>query len=147
MPFTLQTVVVFMAGAFLGKFDGALSMLLYIFSGVIGLPVFSGGSFGIAKLLGPTGGYLIGFVISAFIIGQLIEFNKKFWWIAVSMFIGSIVVLLLGTIQLNFVLFHDWSKSFKTGFLIFSWWDVLKVFAAASTFELLNGRFVNNKKQ
>jgi biotin transport system substrate-specific component len=147
VPFTFQTIVVLIAGAFLGKFDGALSQVLYVASGAVGLPVFAGGTFGIAKLFGPTGGYLIGFVVSAFFIGWLIEYSKKFWWVVFSMFLGSIIILLLGTIQLNFVLFNDWTKSFKAGFLIFSWWDILKIFVAASTYDLLKGRVNNGNKQ
>ena len=58
VPFTMQTFFVLSAGALLGKRGGAISMGLYLILGAIGLPVFSGGAFGLAKILGPTGGYL-----------------------------------------------------------------------------------------
>jgi biotin transporter BioY len=50
------------------------------------------------------------------------------------MFAALIVIFSIGTVQLNFVLFNDWTKALKAGFLIFSWWDLLKLFAAASIF-------------
>ena len=58
VPYTLQTLCVLLAGAFLGPRNGAISQLLYLAAGVLGAPVFSGGAFGLAQLLGPTGGYL-----------------------------------------------------------------------------------------
>ena len=73
VPITLQTLVVLMSGAMLGSYYGALSMIIYLVLGAIGLPVFAGGSSGIGALLGPTGGYLFSYPIAAFVIGKMLE--------------------------------------------------------------------------
>ena len=132
VPFTLQTFVVLLAGAMLGKRNGVLSMMSYLALGALGLPVFSGAGFGMAKLIGPTGGYLLAFPVCAFVVGTLVSFRSGFLWVLLSMTFGLLLVFLLGTLQLNLVYFHDWNSSFNAGFLIFSWWDIVKLVAAAS---------------
>ena len=69
VPMTLQTLAVTLAGVILGAKGGAISMLIYLLLGAVGLPVFSGFRGGLAMLVGPTGGFLISFPIMAFIIG------------------------------------------------------------------------------
>src|SRR5512143_1882057 len=71
VPVTGQTLAVLVVGAALGARKGAASLLLYLLAGFAGLPVFSGGSAGGAVILGPTGGYLIGFIVAAYLIGVL----------------------------------------------------------------------------
>ena len=61
VPFTLQTMFVVLTGAFLGARNGAISQIIYLLLGIIGVPVFAGLSFGFFKLIGPTGGYLLSF--------------------------------------------------------------------------------------
>ena len=65
VPFTLQTLGVFLALGLLGPRDGALAILVYLLLGAVGLPVFSGFKGGVGVLLGATGGYLVGFLVSA----------------------------------------------------------------------------------
>ncbi len=77
VPITLQTFFIFLAGALLGKYLGALSQLIYLLLGVVGLPVFAKGSSGIGALLGPSGGYLVGFIPAAFLVGYLLERREK----------------------------------------------------------------------
>src|SRR3989338_3067524 len=76
VPITLQTLAVLLSGAMLGPYYGALSMIIYLALGAIGLPVFAGGSSGIGALLGPTGGYLLSYPIAAFVIGKMLEKKK-----------------------------------------------------------------------
>lgn len=76
VPITLQTLVVLLSGAMLGAYYGALSMIIYLVLGAIGLPVFAGGSSGIGALLGPTGGYLFSYPVAAFAIGKMLEKKK-----------------------------------------------------------------------
>jgi biotin transport system substrate-specific component len=71
VPITGQTFAVLLVGAALGARRGAASLLLYLLEGAVGLPVFAGGTGGPAVLLGPTGGYLIGFVAAAWLVGAL----------------------------------------------------------------------------
>jgi biotin transport system substrate-specific component len=132
VPFTMQTFFVLTAGALLGKRGGAISMSFYLILGVIGLPVFSGGAFGLAKIVGPTGGYLLSFPIAAFIVGSLISLRSEYWWMLISMVVGALVIFTLGTKQLNVVYLHNWMNSFQAGFLIFSWWDGVKIVGAAT---------------
>jgi biotin transport system substrate-specific component len=132
VPFTMQTFFVFLAGAFLGKRGGAISMSFYLILGASGLPVFSGSAFGLAKILGPTGGYLLSFPIAAFTVGYLIRLRSEYWWMLISMFVGSLIIFSLGTIQLHFLYLHNWKNSFQVGFLIFSWWDGVKIVGAAT---------------
>src|SRR5687768_13758188 len=73
VPITGQTFAVLLVGALLGSRRGGLSLLTYLLEGAAGLPFFAGGTGGIAKLTGPTGGYLIGFMVAAFAVGLLAE--------------------------------------------------------------------------
>ncbi len=73
VPITLQTFGVLLAGAVLGSRRGGLAVLLYLVVGAAGLPVFAGGKAGLGVLTGPTGGYLIGFVLAAFLCGFIVE--------------------------------------------------------------------------
>ena len=132
VPFTLQTLFVLLAGPLLGKKSGAASMGLYVILGTAGLPVFSGAGFGIARIFGPTGGYLLSFPVAAFTIGYLAGIRREYWWTVISMIIGSLLILCIGTIQLNFVYIHNWQQAFQTGFFIFSLWDAVKIIGAAT---------------
>jgi biotin transport system substrate-specific component len=131
IPYTLQTFFVLLSGAFLGARNGAVSQVMYLAAGVIGLPVFSMGGFGIGWLLGPTGGYLLAFPIAAAIVGYLIQLRRSFLWSFAVMTIGLLIIFFSGTIQLFAVTSRDFAGAFTAGFLIFSWWDILKLSAAA----------------
>jgi len=98
VPITLQTLVVLMSGAMLGPYYGALSMILYIVVGALGLPVFAGGGSGIGALLGPTGGYLFSYFIAAFAIGKVLQMRKKPKYVdyVVAMIVGTIIIYVLG---------------------------------------------------
>jgi biotin transport system substrate-specific component len=90
VPVTLQTFAVVVAGALLGSRRGAAAVLAYLAEGFAGLPVFSLGRAGIAHLLGPTGGYLVGFVAAAWLVGLLVE--RRF----ASTLFGALFVLVAG---------------------------------------------------
>ncbi len=98
VPFTLQTFGVFLAVGVLGGKRGTLSVLIYMLLGTIGLPVFAGFSGGIGSILGTTGGYIIGFLFSAFVMwGMEAALGKKLWVRAVSMVLGLAVCYAFGT--------------------------------------------------
>jgi biotin transport system substrate-specific component len=134
VPLTLQTFFVLLAGAFLGKRNGFLSMSLYLASGITGLPVFAGGSSGIHVLIGPTGGYLLAFPFAAFVIGHLVSLRHTRVFVGLAMAAGLFLIFALGTLQLNFVYFHNWNESLKAGLLAFSVWDVVKLLAASAIY-------------
>ncbi len=134
VPITLQTFFLYLAGALLGGGLGALSQIVYVSLGVLGLPVFSGGKAGLGVLLGPTGGYISGFVVGAYVIGKLVETRKApgFSWVALSMLAGGVVVYTLGVLQLMVVAGLSPSKAVTAGVLPFVPGDVLKILAAAA---------------
>ena len=104
VPFTLQTFAVFMVLFLLGGIDGLISILLYIVLGLIGVPVFSGFQGGVGHILGPTGGYIIGFIAIGIIyfLFELISRNsnnkKKMIMGFISLSIGLVVCYLIGSI-------------------------------------------------
>ena len=108
VPVTLQVFFVLLAGSMLKSKWGGLSMIVYTLLGISGLPVFAGGSSGMGVLLGPTGGYIIGFILAAYIIGKLsekVENSDKsgFFVNALNMSAGILVIYACGFIQLTFV--------------------------------------------
>jgi biotin transport system substrate-specific component len=132
VPLTLQTLFLNLAAALLGGRLGALSQVIYILLGIIGLPVFAGGKGGIGVLIGPTGGYLIGFVVAAYVVGKLIEIKERagFVWVAFSMVVGLVVIYLLGVIQLSIVAKLTIRKAVSVGVLPFLAGDALKIIVA-----------------
>lgn len=135
VPITAQTFFVFLAGLCLGKRWAALSQISYLLLGIGGLPVFSRGG-GIFYLAGPTGGYLLGFVVCAWIIGQLIELKSKptFFWVILSIFIGNSLLYFLGIMQLILLTKVSFIKAFYLGILPFLPGDSLKIISASLIF-------------
>lgn len=132
VPVTLQTFFVLLSGAILGKKMGLLSQSGYIALGGIGLPVFSAGAFGFVYLLGPTGGYILGFLISAWLVGCMIQrLNKTFINAVLIMATGSIIILCLGTIWLSAISGYSVKKALLIGMLPFIPGDAVKVIVAA----------------
>ncbi|MGH2568197.1 MAG: biotin transporter BioY [Bacteroidota bacterium] len=140
VPYTFQTLFVLLAGALLGPRNGFISMAMYLSLGALGLPVFSGAAFGVARILGPTGGYLLAFPLAALAVGHLVHKREHIAWTLLSMVVGLLIIFSLGTIQLNLVYFRNWGAAFQAGFLIFSWWDLLKLLAAATIYHHLSRR-------
>ena len=111
IPITLQTLGVCIVGAVLGKKYGTISVVIYVLMGLCGIPVFAGMTGGMAVLVGPTGGYILGFILSAFVIGYLCEklykrndtILSKYIKVFISMIVGLIVVYIFGTIQFMLV--------------------------------------------
>lgn len=98
IPITLQLLGVCLAAGFLGWYRGTLSVVIYILLGIIGVPVFAGGTSGIAKLVSPTGGYIVGFIFTALIIDLFVKFfGRKLYILIIAMAIGVIVCYAFGT--------------------------------------------------
>jgi len=141
VPFTLQTMLVLLSGAFLGKKNGAYSQLVYLASGAAGLPVFAGFGLGLPVLLGPTGGYLLAFPIAAYLVGAVVEKYGNNFAIILSMLLGTVTILSFGTIFLSLFMNYDLSKAFVTGFALFSIWGLIKIAAASSIYLAFSKRF------
>ncbi|MCF8012256.1 MAG: biotin transporter BioY [Clostridiales bacterium] len=135
VPITLQTLFLNLAAVLLGGSLGALSQVIYVLLGIIGLPVFSGGTAGLGVLFGPTGGYLLGFIAGAFIIGKLVEMKKNpgIAWIIVSMLAGMVVIYIFGALQLSIAGGLSIKKAAVAGVLPFLPGDFLKIIIAALT--------------
>jgi biotin transport system substrate-specific component len=131
VPYTLQTLMVLLSGAFLGPRNGMLSQLAYIAAGILGAPVFAGGAAGIVRILGPSGGYILSFPIAAALVGYLVSRRHSLMQVALSMAAGLAVVFALGAIHLFAFYTHSIVAAFEAGVLIFSWWDLLKLSAAS----------------
>ncbi len=98
VPISLTHISIFLGIYALGMKLGTLSYLLYLLIGLIGLPVFSGGAGGPAKLFGTTGGYLIGFIFMALIAGWFIDHSDKLYMHLIGMILGDAICYLFGTL-------------------------------------------------
>ena len=99
VPFTMQTFGVFLAIAVLGGKWGTVSVLIYILLGAVGIPVFSGFQGGFGVLFGNTGGYILGFLVSAFLIwGMELLIGRKTWAVLAQMFVGLLACYGFGTL-------------------------------------------------
>ncbi|MCL0065694.1 biotin transporter BioY [Dehalococcoidia bacterium] len=142
VPITMQTMFVHLSGALLGSRLAALSQIIYVLVGVIGLPVFSGGTSGPGVLLGPNGGYLIGFIVGGgYLTGRLVEMRKKpgFLWIAISCVAGLVVIYILGVLQLSVVADLPMTRAIAVGVVPFLIGDALKIIAATFITTRLKG--------
>lgn len=98
VPFTLQTLGVFLTVGLLGGKKGSIAVGAYILLGAVGLPVFSNFTGGIGSLIGPTGGYILGFLLSALLMWALEKpLGKKKWGLPLSMVLGLLVCYVFGT--------------------------------------------------
>jgi biotin transport system substrate-specific component len=133
VPFTLQTLFTYLSAMLLGRKIGVLSQMIYLFLGLVGLPVFAAGKAGPGVLLGPTGGYLWGFVISAYVIGYLVERRNKqnIWDFIGAGIIGLLVINLFGVFQLYLVTKLSLKAVLLTGVLPFIVGDFIKIVAAS----------------
>ncbi|MBC8101151.1 MAG: biotin transporter BioY [Cytophagales bacterium] len=133
VPVTGQTFAVLMVGMLLGARRGALSLLLYLGEGAVGLPVFAGGALGLARLIGPTAGYLWSYPIAACLMGFLAQrgWDRRPLLTAAAMLMGGGVILGMGTLWLaQFV--GGWSAAFAKGWLPFLPGDVVKTLLATT---------------
>ncbi len=132
VPFTLQTFFTGVAGGLLGAYTGALSQIIYLFLGFLGLPVFAGGKAGIGVLFGPTGGYLLGFVVGAYVIGKIMQLRPQggIGWVALAVLAGNLVIYTIGTLQLLLVADLSLIKALMLGVVPFLVGDLVKMAAA-----------------
>lgn len=131
IPITGQTLAVLLVGALYGSKRGVATVLAYLAEGLAGLPVFAGGSGGLVHLLGPTGGYLLGFIAAAFIVGRLAErgWDRRPLTTALAMTLGTLALFVPGLIWLApFVGPHN---VLATGFVPFIPGAIIKISLAS----------------
>jgi biotin transport system substrate-specific component len=136
VPITAQTFVVLLAGALLGPRLGAATMLTYLVEGATGLPVFQGGNSGLAYMLGPTGGYLLGFIASATIAGWFAGrgYDRHFLTAIPIMILAEVALYACGLARLSSFVPAD--QVLQMGLIPFIPGDVIKIAAAAATLPL-----------
>ena len=133
VPATGQTLVVLLIGMTYGPRLGGITLAAYLFEGALGLPVFAGGAAGVAVLMGPTAGYLFGFLLAAIAMGYLAErgMGRTVVSTIAAMVIGNCVIYLCGALWLaNFIGF---GQAIAAGVLPFLYGDALKLVVAAGS--------------
>lgn len=140
IPVSMQPLFIMLAGFVLGPKRGAACMLLYIAAGAVGLPVFAGGNSGVGVLLGPTAGYLYGYVFLAILTGlatggqgRMLSFTRGFLFGAA----GMVVVYAGGVLWLMYSLEMSLAKALAVGFYPFVLWDMLKALFAVACYRIL----------
>ena len=131
VPVTGQPLVVLLIGITYGPRLGGITIAAYLFEGALGLPVFAGGAAGVAVLMGPTAGYLFGFLLAATAMGYLAErgMGRTVVSTIAAMVIGNCVIYLCGALWLaNFIGF---GQAIAAGVLPFLYGDALKLVVAA----------------
>ncbi len=131
VPVSLNNLFVLLAGLLLGSRWGAVSVLLYLLLGICGLPVFSDGGHGWAHLSGPTGGYLLGYVMGAFTTGYIAERGRSTWvrdLLAATA--GAALFFIFGLPWLQQVADLTWSRTLAVGLTPFLVGAVVKIVVA-----------------
>ena len=142
VPLSLALFAVYLAAVLLGAKRGAICVLIYLLLGMVGLPVFSGFSGGIGVLLGPTGGYLMGYVLCAVIVGVVVHTEAvgkisgkgQFFRCVVAMTSGTLACYLVGTIWFIFIMQSAFSltQALLTCVVPYLLFDVIKILVAAA---------------
>jgi biotin transport system substrate-specific component len=135
VPVVLQNLFALLSGLILGPLLGGLSVGLYLVAGAIGAPVFAGASGGFVRFLGPTGGFLLGYLLSAIVAGCIVgrprgEEKKGRGRIILGAALGLLAVYVPGLIRLKMVMGTTWPGVLAAGFLPFLIGDILKGAAA-----------------
>lgn len=129
VPIVLQNMFVLLAGLLLGSRWGLAAVGVYLFAGACGLPVFAGGTGGIGRFVGPTGGYLIGYLPAVFVTGLFSRFEKPLLDLA-GMVLGSAIIYALGVGWLKVITGMDFTKTLALGVYPFLIGDALKILAS-----------------
>ncbi|MDR1175514.1 MAG: biotin transporter BioY [Treponema sp.] len=135
VPIVLQNLFAVLSGLVLGPLSGSGAVALYLAAGAIGFPVFAGASGGFVHLIGPTGGFLFGYLLAAFTSGLIAgkpRTGKKspLWRIILASAAGLLIVYVPGVIRLKFALDSGWAGALAAGFFPFLIGDLIKAAAA-----------------
>ena len=145
VPISLTNLAIYFAIYVLGRKRGTISYIVYLFIGLIGLPVFSGFSGGFTKLFGPTGGYLIGFIFMAFISGIFIDkFSSKIYMCFLGMVLGTIVTYIFGSAWLAYEAHIGFNKALAVGVLPFIPGDIVKIVIASLIGPQIRNRLISS---
>lgn len=129
VPIVLQNMFVLLAGLLLGSRWGLAAVGVYLLAGACGLPVFAGGTGGIGRFAGPTGGYLLGYLPAVFVTGLMAKYEKTSLDI-IGMIFGTLIIYSSGVTWLQTITGMAFSKALAVGMYPFLIGDALKIAAA-----------------
>ena len=147
VPVTGQTLGVLLIGTTYGAGLGLATFATYLLVGILGAPVFAGASFGIEKITGATGGYLVGMLVSTYLLGLLANrrMDQRFLTSFPSMILGTLTTFTFGLLWLAHFTGKDWAWTINAGLTPFIIGEALKIIIAGTSMPLL-WRFVNAKR-
>ena len=132
VPINLATLSVLASGAILGAKTGAMSQIVYMILGIVGIPVFAQMTTGIGIILGPTGGYIIGYVAAAFVTGFITDrYSTTFIAYPTAMVLGTVACYTFGTVWFMAVTGNSFVQSLAMCVIPFIPGDVLKIIATS----------------
>lgn len=146
VPVTGQTLGVLLIGTTYGSGLGLTTFAIYLLAGIAGAPVFAGASYGIEKITGATGGYLIGMMVATFLLGVLAnrQLDQKFLTALPTMLIGSITIFSFGLVWLHHFTGKDWIWTINAGLTPFIFGEILKIAIVGTSLPVV-WRIVNKK--
>jgi biotin transport system substrate-specific component len=143
VPISFTNLAIYIVLYALGMKKGSVSYIIYMLIGFVGLPVFSNFSSGPSKLLGPTGGYIIGFFFMALIAGFFIDKYFAKWYLCiVGMILGTAVCYIIGSLWLAYQAHLTTSKAFAVGVIPFITGDLIKILIASIVGPLIRKRLI-----
>ncbi|MEY3728507.1 MAG: hypothetical protein RL315_122 [Actinomycetota bacterium] len=139
VPVTGQTLGVLLLATAYGANLGASTFALYLLIGFAGAPVFANQGHGLERLIGPTGGYLVGMLIASWVLGALAgrKWDQRFLSAITTMFIGNIIIFTFGLIWLHEYTGKDWAWTFGAGLTPFIFGEILKIVIAGTSLPAL----------
>ena len=145
VPISLGLFGVFLAIYILGMKRGTLAVIIYILIGLVGVPVFAGFTGGPQKLFGPTGGYIVGYILTALISGYFVEhFSSNIVLQFVGMVLGLVVLYAIGTLWLAYQAHMDLPKALAAGVIPFIPLDLVKIVLATLVGRAVRVRLVHS---
>ena len=146
VPVTGQTLGVLLIGTTYGSGLGLATFAMYLLAGIAGAPVFAGASYGIEKITGATGGYLIGMMVATFLLGILAkrQMDQRFSTALPAMLIGTLTIFTFGLFWLHQFTGKDWAWTINAGLVPFIFGEILKIIVAGTSLPIV-WRFINKK--
>lgn len=133
VPVSAATLMLYLSAYILGTRNATISCGIYLLIGFVGIPVFSGFSGGAGKILGPTGGYLVGYLFLVFISGVFVERGNNYMVQVTGLMLGTVVCYLVGSLWLMYQTGMDFAAAWNVGALPFIPADVIKIVIGAVT--------------
>ncbi|MEY4290281.1 MAG: hypothetical protein RL130_223 [Actinomycetota bacterium] len=139
VPVTGQTLAVLLIGTTYGARLGVLTFATYLLAGVAGAPIFAGSTHGIEKVIGATGGYLVGMLFASFLLGYLADrkADQKFRTSFPALLFGDLIIFTFGLLWLHASLDLSWSATFAAGLTPFILGEALKIAITATSLPLI----------